>query len=128
MSSVTPLSESPNREPAALEQLARHRAAIARYLRYLGARPDGVDDLVQETFLHACSGPFEWRSDAAGRAWLRTIARNALVSSSRRRGVPASDVPVDELAAAWEQHCGDDDGEAAELEVRVAAIGSAATR
>lgn len=100
------------RPAANTEQLAHYRDGIARYLRYLGARPDSVDDLVQDTFVQACAGPFEWRSEAATRAWLRTIARNTLTMAARRRSLPITEAAVDELAATWDRHCGDDDGDA----------------
>lgn len=107
-----PLSRADEPRPSTDEVLLRHRDRIRRYLRYLGATADAVDDLTQDTFAKACEAPFEWRSDAATGAWLRAVARTAFLGALRRRGLPVAGDRVDELAAVWERHCGDDDGEA----------------
>ncbi len=105
-----PLSRSDDGTEAD-DALRRHHDGLRRYLRYLGARPDRIDDLAQEVFAKAFAAPFEWRSERETGAWLRTIARNTFVSSARRRDVFVATDRLDELVVAWETHCGDDDGD-----------------
>jgi RNA polymerase sigma-70 factor (ECF subfamily) len=95
----------------------RHQDGLRSYLRWLRAPADAVDDLVQDTFVAVLSHPFEERSEAATRAFLRTVARRLLQHRFRdasRRGA----LELDEAAAAWERWLGADDGEAFRVALR----------
>lgn len=88
-----------------LEQSPRLR----RYLRFLGAERDSVDDLVQESLLAALRtfGP-----TGAPLPWLLTTARHALAQHLRRRGRSREVHDLDRLEAAWREQAGDDGGDA----------------
>jgi RNA polymerase sigma-70 factor (ECF subfamily) len=73
-------------ERAATELVARHSAAIARYLYGSGAGADDVEDLVQETLFRAFRKLASWRREASFRTWLLTIAGNLLKDQARSRG------------------------------------------
>lgn len=78
----------------------RHQSGVWRYLRFLGAQPDVADDLTQEAFLKLQGSPPEDRGDAATGAWLRTVARRALL----RRGSLRTELQLAseaDLEAAW---------------------------
>lgn len=104
-------SPPPKAPPQLAEEVPRHQLGLQRYLRFLGARADLVDDLVQETFVRALAATFEWRTPQATSAWLRTIARNVWHDRCRRHEPHATGLDLDLLAATWEHHCGSDDGE-----------------
>ncbi len=87
--------------------LARHRPAIARYLRVLGARGDELDDLLQETSFVLLSRPFVHTGDGPTRAFLRTTARQLFLR--RYRDLQPQVEAADEV---WDQRCGDDGGDA----------------
>jgi RNA polymerase sigma-70 factor (ECF subfamily) len=72
-------------ERAAAELVARHAAALGRFLFAAGAGRSDVDDFVQETFYRAFRKIDGWRGDAAFRSWLFTIAGNLLKDDVRRR-------------------------------------------
>lgn len=82
---------------------------VRRYLRFLGAQRDSVDDLVQETMLAALRtfGP-----DGGPLPWLLTTARNALGQHLRRRGRSREVIDLDRLDAAWHEQAGEDCGDA----------------
>lgn len=95
-------------EDAATELVARHGAAVARFLYSSGADRSDVEDLVQETFFRAFRNLASWRGEAGLRGWLCSIAANALRDTVRRAGrrrllplddhdVPAPGNPVAEL-------------------------------
>lgn len=101
--------------PRQLESLIReHQAAVYRYVRFLGAEPNSAEDYVQETFLRAyraaeTPGP---GNTGAWRAWLRTAARNLIVTDRRRRHLVTFDQEAIERAeVAWVRVIGDGDGE-----------------
>ncbi|MCK5944874.1 MAG: hypothetical protein KAI24_22995, partial [Planctomycetes bacterium] len=101
------MSHPPDR---AAERLAtaieRHRAALWRYLRVLGADDATADDLVQEAFVVALQRPgFDASTPAATFAFLRTTARHRWLKSQRRRVTRREVAHADEL---WQQQCGDD--------------------
>ncbi len=88
----------------------RHQAGLWRYLRSLGCDAALAEDLTQETFLAVLQRPFEDRNPAATFKYLRTVAKNLLVSL-HRRGIKVSPVAdLEELDAFWDRW-GDDDGE-----------------
>lgn len=101
--------------PRQLESLIReHQTAVYRYVRFLGAEPNSAEDYVQETFLRAyraaeTPGP---GNTGAWRAWLRTAARNLIVTDRRRSHLVTFDQEAIERAeVAWVQVIGDGDGE-----------------
>lgn len=83
-------------------------AALRRYLRFLGAGRQVLDDLVQETLLAAC------RSFGAANAplpWLLVTARNALRQHLRREGRRREVADLDRLDAAYREQVPGDGGE-----------------
>lgn len=52
-----------------------HQAAVWRYLRVLGCDPSEADDLTQDVFVRALSGPLEHRGDRSTRSYLLRAAR-----------------------------------------------------
>jgi RNA polymerase sigma-70 factor (ECF subfamily) len=69
-------------ERAASQLVSRHADAVARYVSSLGLR-EGVEDLVQDTFVRAFGSLGSFRGDSSLRTWLFTIARR-LVADARR--------------------------------------------
>lgn len=95
-------------EPVDLTRLVdRHQAAIWRYLRYLGARPAEADDLTQEVFLAITRKGFEQQSEAKTAAYLRTVARNALISLRRKGRREVSLPDFDAAEAVWQERGAD---------------------
>lgn len=89
----------------------RHQAEIWRYLRYLGAQEAEADDLVQETFLAVARSGFQERSPRESAVYLRTTARNQLISLRRkqRREVLSPQIETIEAAeAVWAEHASGD--------------------
>jgi RNA polymerase sigma-70 factor (ECF subfamily) len=90
------------------EVLLSHSAWLTRLARALVARADEIDDIVQETFVHALSHPP--RHEGNLRAWLVTIARNIARSRFRsdqariaRENATDSPPPVENPAEALER-------------------------
>lgn len=98
-------------DPARL--IADHQVGIWRFLRALGCEPALADDLTQETFLAVLERPFAEINRAATSSYLRTVARNLLVSHHRRNGRYNLSDNLDELAGEWSVWAGEDDGDAA---------------
>jgi RNA polymerase sigma factor (sigma-70 family) len=96
---------------AVAELVHRHQDNLGSYLRWLGAPPDSIADILQDTFVAALTRPFERRSEVAVAAWLRTVARHLLLRQRRDGGRRGRTVELDEAAAAWERHLGADDGD-----------------
>lgn len=85
----------------------RHRGALWRYLRVLGADDATADDLVQEAFVVALQRPdFDAASAAGTFAFLRTTARHCWLKSRRRQATRREVEHADEV---WDQNC-DGDG------------------
>jgi RNA polymerase sigma-70 factor, ECF subfamily len=85
-----------------------HQAELWRYLRYLGCEAAEAEDLTQEAFLIALSGPV-WDIDGSRRAaYLRTVARN-LFFKSRRRSLPLLE-DVEESERTWTAFARQDGG------------------
>ncbi len=94
-----PQSES---QPACVAQLvATHQLSVWRYLRSLGCDSAEAEDLVQETFLKVLEKPFHEISEAATRAFLRTVARNLLIDRRRKEGRSAALLGVDNIDQFW---------------------------
>lgn len=72
----------------------RHWKAVYRLVYRLTGSAHDADDLTQETFLRALGRRDTFRSGTNMRAWLMTIASNALFDLQRRRKT-ARPVPLD---------------------------------
>ncbi len=72
-------------ERAAAELIARHSAALGRFLYSLGADHEDIEDLVQETLFRAFLRVESWRGGASFRSWLLTIGSNLLRDQVRKR-------------------------------------------
>lgn len=78
--------------PAATQLVERHAPALARFVLGEGER-DGVDEVVQDTFVRAFGAIDSFRGDSAFRTWLFTIARRLVLDrrrSERRSRIVAS--------------------------------------
>lgn len=71
------------------------REVYAFVSRTTGATPSDVEDLVQETFLHAWRCREKFRGDCAAATWLMAIAKNKIRDRWRRREAPATLVDMD---------------------------------
>lgn len=73
---------------AATEMVSRHATALARFASSAGER-EGIDELVQDTFVRAFHALDSFRSDSSLRTWLFTILHRLLLDrkrGERRRG------------------------------------------
>jgi RNA polymerase sigma-70 factor (ECF subfamily) len=57
---------------------------VLRYVAHLGADPQAVDDLAQDTFLRALGSLHRFEGRSSARSWLLAIARRAVIDSYRR--------------------------------------------
>ena len=75
-------------DSAAVDHLMRalHRDVL-RYVAYLCADPQAVDDLAQDTFLRALGSLHRFEGRSSARTWLLSIARRAVIDSYRRAAV-----------------------------------------
>jgi RNA polymerase sigma-70 factor (ECF subfamily) len=86
---------------AATVLVERHAPSVARYITSLGEQ-DGVEEVVQDTFVRAFSSLDSFRGESALRTWLFTIARR-LVLDRRRAAKRRRDVgSLDQVNAATE--------------------------
>lgn len=90
--------------------VTRHAAHVHRFLASLGVHDADAEDVMQDTFVAAWRGAHGFRGDGTARAWLFTIARNAVRHAARRRvGEPDRFAPLEAadsldaiaLAAGW---------------------------
>lgn len=110
------MSEAPppiSRFPALARLIEEFQGGVWRYLRVLGCEASLADDLTQETFLAAMQRPFEEINAAATGAYLRTIAKNLLISHHRRRGKVVAVEDVEKLDHSWSNWAGNDGGDRA---------------
>src|ERR1700691_3951062 len=63
----------------------RYQYRLVRYLIYLLGRRDGVDDLVQETWLRVLQRGSSYDGRSRFEPWLFTIARNTALDAMRKR-------------------------------------------
>ncbi len=67
---------------AATALVERHSRPLARFAASLGER-DGVDELVQDTFVRAFNSLDSFRSDSSLRTWLFTICKRLVLDRKR---------------------------------------------
>lgn len=92
-------------DAGAFEALVDRRSpSLFRYLRALARDEAAAEDALQETFLAIWKNAGGQRTGADARAWMFTIARNALFRLQRRRaGEPDDFTPLEALGgdAGW---------------------------
>jgi RNA polymerase sigma factor (sigma-70 family) len=74
----------------------RHFEALYRFFR--NKIDDGIEDLVQETFLACIATKDSFRGDSSFRTYLFVIARNTLYAHWKKRARRANDVDIGELS------------------------------
>lgn len=104
---ANPRADAPEEAPADvtidIEALIRkHQQPVWRYLRVLGCDPSLADDLTQETFLAVLTRPFEDFSDHTTLKYLRTVARNLLISRHRREVRYQFQAQVEHIELIWD--------------------------
>ena len=90
------------------ELVERHQQAVWRYLRYLGCGEHDAADITQDTFFAVLHMELEEMPPSSLAKYLRTTAKNLLLSKRRRlrREVPLDNVA--EFAEVWEEHDGEE--------------------
>ncbi|MCU0649462.1 MAG: RNA polymerase sigma factor [Gemmatimonadaceae bacterium] len=88
-------------ERAASRIVERHATALARFAASLGVR-DGVEELVQDTFVRAFNALDGFRADSALRTWLFTIERRLILDRRRAARRERGMVDVEESDAISE--------------------------
>lgn len=80
------------RDVVVLEALVeQYQYRLVRYLVYLLGRRDGVDDLVQETWLRVLERGCSYDGRSRFEPWLFRIARNLAVDTMRKRRMTSLD-------------------------------------
>ncbi len=90
------------------ELIRKHQAPLWRYLRVLGCEPSLADDLTQETFLAVLTKPFEDYGDHSTLKYLRTVARNLLISRHRRESRYKLQAQIEHVDLIWDRWTKDD--------------------
>lgn len=80
---------------AAAALVERHAPALARFAASLGER-DGVDELVQDTFVRAFQSLDTFRADSSLRTWLFTICKRLVLDRKRAERRRRDGVELDE--------------------------------
>lgn len=90
-------------ERAATLLVERHADALSRYASSLGER-EGVDEVVQDTFVRAFGALDTFRGDSSFRTWLFTIGRRLVFDRrrSRRRARDTSQVTEADTATVYD--------------------------
>ncbi len=83
---------------AATALVERHAQPLARFAASLGDR-EGVDELVQDTFVRAFASLETFRADSSLRTWLFTICKRLLLDRSRTERRRPEGVELDERDA-----------------------------
>jgi RNA polymerase sigma-70 factor (ECF subfamily) len=76
--------------------VSRYQFRLVRYLIYLLGRRDGVDDLVQETWLRVLERGSSYDGRSRFEPWLFAIARNLAIDQMRKRRIFSLDSNDDE--------------------------------
>jgi RNA polymerase sigma-70 factor (ECF subfamily) len=79
------LSAARGSEEAYFALVRRLERPLAHLLRRLGAHPDEVEDVLQDTFLRLFKAAAEWHPRAPFRAFILRLARNAFLDHCRAR-------------------------------------------
>jgi len=105
------LTQSASGDTHAFDLLVvRYAADVHRFVGSLGVHGADAEDVLQDTFLAAWRGAATYRGDGTARAWLFSVARNAVRHSVRRRvGEPERFAPLEAIdsleamaeAAGW---------------------------
>jgi len=80
---------------AATRLVGRHSQALARFAASSGER-DGIEELVQDTFVRAFASLDSFRGESSLRTWLFTIERRLMLDRRRAERRSRETVPVDE--------------------------------
>jgi RNA polymerase sigma-70 factor (ECF subfamily) len=86
---------------AAAEIVRRHAPALARFAASFGER-DGIDEVVQDTFVRAFNSLDSFRSESSLRTWLFTILRRLVLDRKRADKRRRDNVELDEGHAVEE--------------------------
>lgn len=86
---------------AATELVERHAQALARFAVTSGVR-DGVDELVQDTFVRAFNSLDSFRSESSLRTWLFTILKRLVLDRQRAERRQRNQVELEESSAVEE--------------------------
>ncbi len=97
------------------ELIRKHQEPLWRYLRVLGCEPSLADDLVQETFLAVLTKPFEDYGDHSTLKYLRTVARNLLISRHRREARYKLQAQIEHVDLIWDRWSNEETDEDAAL-------------
>jgi RNA polymerase sigma-70 factor (ECF subfamily) len=98
---VTLLRRVAAKDERALQALFdRHGAALLRFATALANDRATAEDALQEAYVSLWQHADSWRGESSPRAWLYTVARNAVFRQRRRKADDrASHVSLDELGA-----------------------------
>ena len=80
---------------AATRLVGRHSEALARFAASVGER-DGIEELVQDTFVRAFASLDSFRGSSTLRTWLFTIERRLMLDRRRTERRSRETVPVQE--------------------------------
>ena len=80
---------------AATRLVGRHSQALARFAASAGER-DGIEELVQDTFVRAFASLDSFRGESTLRTWLFTIERRLMLDRRRAERRSRDTVPVEE--------------------------------
>jgi RNA polymerase sigma-70 factor (ECF subfamily) len=87
------------RDPALVDELVeRYQYRLTRYLIYLTARRERIDDWVQETWLRVLDRAAQFDGRSRFETWLFSIARNLAIDELRRKegvSLEAVELPPD---------------------------------
>lgn len=86
-------------QSALAELLRRYAGPLLRFLSSLSSDPAAAEDALQETTLSVWKNAAAFRGESTPRAWLYTIARNAMSRQKRGRSEPVDDVALERLGA-----------------------------
>jgi RNA polymerase sigma-70 factor (ECF subfamily) len=78
---------------AATQLVGRHSQALARFAASAGER-EGIEELVQDTFVRAFASLDSFRGDSSLRTWLFTIERRLMLDRRRTERRSRETVPV----------------------------------
>ena len=86
---------------AATRLVGRHSQALARFAASAGER-EGIEELVQDTFVRAFAALGSFRGESTLRTWLFTIERRLMLDRRRAERRSRETVPVQESDQATE--------------------------